>query len=754
MLKSVNEIWALGFAIHWLAPKSKRPLGKAWSKGPRKTWPELTAQYQDGMNVGVRLGRASKVGEGYLAVIDCDVKSTDPRHLKEMEEKVEELFPFQDFPRVISGRGNGSQHLYCLTPEPTSSKLLFRSKEKVKVMMPSVAATASETAALSPLEVKTGFRLRAAWELSVMGEGSQVVLPPSIHPDSGRRYRWDSGHPPALSDLPILLGLVNLAKDVGPTPTSGEEVFVPVKVDLVKSRLSDHMVGVIEDGDGVTDRSASLMGAALSMMNVGMTRQEILSVLTDRSNFLGETAYDHAKTDSRLEAAKWVGRFTLDKIEREGSAEVAFADFDLDDAPKLSKEESLAQVAELAMSRGFQVERQANGKIANTLRNTIHLILEVSKDMFRRDTFRNLDSYGHDSPWNPRHEGDPIEDIDIVNLNVWFTAKHGFEPGKDKLIQAVSHIASVNHFNPARQYLNSLPPWDGKPRINMWMKDFLNAEGPEPYLMDISRKFLCAMIARVLEPGVQFDSVLILEGPQRCGKSTTARILGGEWFSDAHLDIRNKDTVQLLQGYWVNELGELSSVRKSDVDMLKAFISCRFDRIRPAYGRLVQTFPRQGVFIGTTNNSDYAKDTTGNTRFWSVRVGQCDTTGLVEVRDQLFAEARLVWEMLGEALYLDSRESQEQAAQVQHGRMAENPLAEALADFFEAERKREGGMNVEMFERKALFTPGDSPCAEADLLDTRFSWQLAEALKRLGYERKQMRRGEDHHRVWFWVLKK
>ena len=108
--------------------------------------------------------------------------------------------------------------------------------------------------------------------------------------------------------------------------------------------------------------------------------------------------------------------------------------------------------------------------------------------------------------------------------------------------------------------------------------------GPEPYLEAISRKFLCAAVARILQPGIKFDHMLILEGPQGIGKSSAANILGGEWFSDPSINIGDKDSIQALHGKWIIEMGELSSLTKADVEKLKAYITCRSDYIRLPYG--------------------------------------------------------------------------------------------------------------------------------------------------------------------------
>lgn len=167
MIDQIEHLVEAGFALHWLKPRSKSPFAENWSDKPVASLKALRASYRDGYNVGVRLGKWSKVGGAYLHVIDYDIN--DPDLADEAESALREMFPgYEEFPTVKSGSGGKSRHFYILCDQPLYSRRLARSKEKIEI----------------------DGKLYDAWQIDLFGTGKQVVLPPSIHPDTLKPYRW------------------------------------------------------------------------------------------------------------------------------------------------------------------------------------------------------------------------------------------------------------------------------------------------------------------------------------------------------------------------------------------------------------------------------------------------------------------------------------------------------------------------------------------------------------------------------------
>jgi predicted P-loop ATPase len=172
----------------------------------------------------------------------------------------------------------------------------------------------------------------------------------------------------------------------------------------------------------------------------------------------------------------------------------------------------------------------------------------------------------------------------------------------------------------------------------------------------------------------------ILTGPQGIGKSTFLRILGQSWYSDSLQTFEGKEASEMIQGIWINEIGELSGFNRSETNAVKQFLSRTEDIYREPFGKRTKAYPRRCVFFGTTNDSEFLKDRTGNRRFWPVDVGikpaKKSVWNLLPLEvDLVWAEAYLYWQ-LGETLYLTGEA--EAAAKTEQEAHAESNAREGI----------------------------------------------------------------------------
>lgn len=232
-------------------------------------------------------------------------------------------------------------------------------------------------------------------------------------------------------------------------------------------------------------------------------------------------------------------------------------------------------------------------------------------------------------------------DGDTARAHIWLARHYGIRVSDKDLEGAILVTAEANAVHPVRDYLESLRgQWDGESRLRTWLNVVFTAEGDARYLEAVGVMWPVSAVARILRPGCKVDSVLILEGDQGLKKSTALKVLAGEWFSDAPMQLGDKDSYQLIQGVWVYELAELDALNKSEVTTAKAFFSQQHDRFRPPFAKSVKEFKRQCVVVGTTNQDEYLRDYSGNRRYWPVHcTRRTDLDWIRRNRTQLWAEA-------------------------------------------------------------------------------------------------------------------
>lgn len=339
-------------------------------------------------------------------------------------------------------------------------------------------------------------------------------------------------------------------------------------------------------------------------------------------------------------------------------AQAAADDFDgLDDA-ELPEDYTDEWKAELEYTK--------SGKLLCNIANII-LILENDPALaghIVHDLFTGMDSAKDGLPWNKN--ANQWTDTDDANLRVWLE-KHYDITGKEKIADALTAVLTRHSYHPIRDYLSGLT-WDGVPRLDRIIIDYMGAEDSE-LNRAMSRKHFVAAVARVFNPGCKYDYCLIMSGAEGIGKSTLLRVMGGRWFNDSITTLEGKEGMEQLRRAWVVELGELSSIKRSDVEQVKAHLSKQVDIYRAAYARRVLEHPRQCVFCGTTNEALFLKGDTGNRRFWVIpvvaelRKYKDWSEAIRRDRDQLWAEAVHYYKQ-GEPLYL-SEELEAQAKQRQ-----------------------------------------------------------------------------------------
>jgi predicted P-loop ATPase len=512
-------------------------------------------------------------------------------------------------------------------------------------------------------------------KIDIRGEGGYVVAPPSIHP-SGAVYSWLAADVQPTEAPEALLELI-LAPDIAPAPIQAP----PSGVVVERARKYLEQVDPAISGDYGHD--ALYRAACILVVDFDLDTETAYSLLASDYNPKCVPPWSEKEIRHKVaDAAKKPGpRGKLleggDRAPHGGQGPAPIA------PDTYQSKRSIGD---------WPVNLNDKGRPVICI-HTAEVILSRDQDWLAPDgspivawdEFRNCVVLRRAPPW--RHHlppGRPFEpdtkwsDVDDIRLSSWFSELYGLTFNNlSMLAAAVLRIAHENPIHPVREYLESLPKWDEVERLPNWLFNYLGAQST-PYTKDVGKWWMISAVARVMRPGSQSDHVLIPEGLQGAGKTSTFRILAvkPEWFLEFQGDIGGRDALEKLLGKWLVEMPELDGMGKAEVRKVKAFFTALCDTYRPAYGRRSVDFVRHCVFAGTTNDYEYLKDPSGNRRFWPVRCGAINLKGLEQDRDQLWAEA--VWRFKQGEKYWPTTDEEKERCRAEQDRRFDSDLWEEL----------------------------------------------------------------------------
>jgi predicted P-loop ATPase len=391
--------------------------------------------------------------------------------------------------------------------------------------------------------------------------------------------------------------------------------------------------------------------------------------------------------------------------------------------------------------------------ILHAMRRDVALIGLVGLNEFSHQVFKL-----RATPW-PSRPG-VWQEVDDYKLAEYLVTRFEWSgsPSGEALAQALKVVAGEHAFHPVRERYEVLV-WDGTPLLDEWLFIALGQQRGAmtsrraQYIAHVGRWFLMGMVRRAMEPGCKFDYMLVLEGPQGFRKSTLGRVLAGEYFSDTHLNLGDKDSYLQLQGRTLHEFSELHSLNGKDVTLVKAFVSSTTDYLRAPFDKRPAEYPRQCVFFGTSNNAKWARDRSGNRRFWPIEITQpIDTDWVAAHVDQLLAEA-VVRVKAGERCYPTHEEERQWFMPEQAKRVQSTATEEALFQYLCGNRNSKGATSVELPLQVTLVG-----CLENIGLDVAKSAsnrmvqsEVIELLHKWGWQHKRASKAQDGVRPWVYV---
>ena len=383
-------------------------------------------------------------------------------------------------------------------------------------------------------------------------------------------------------------------------------------------------------------------------------------------------------------------------------------------------------------------ETTKSGRIKATL-NNLHKALNnpqfsdinVAYDMFKDQIMYYV---GNSSKWLP------LTDDAYTKFRIELP-KLGFEEIPAPLMKdVVNFTAKQNKFDSAQQWLNGLE-WDGEPRIKNFNSVYFNTVDT-PYTQAAGLYMWTALAGRTLDPGCQSDMVPVYEGAQGDGKSTAVAAIAPNINMTTEISFLDDEdkTSRKMRGCLVAEIAELRGIGTKDAESIKAFITRRYDRLRPLYQEFTTDIPRRCIFIGTTNQKDFLGDASGERRWLPLSSGKVDTAGIIRDRDQLWAEAAVIYKEKGVCW----QEAQELAPN-EHGDFTyedlwQNPIASYLKD-----TSAQSDYEFDLTSASILYGALELDFKHQKRFD---EMRVAKVMKNLGYEKQRKMLNGERKNVW------
>ncbi len=601
--------------------------------------------------------------------------------------------------------------------------------------------------------------------LDIRGDGGYIIAPPSLHV-SGQRYVWEVTHAP--DDLPL----------------------APCPAWLLALCQASRQASAVEAGAPIPSgqRNATLFKLGCSLRARGFAHPAILAAL-DAINTT--QCQPPIQTDELTQIAASCATYQAGTAAQNGAEET------LDNNPK-----DISRARRL--SGGWQAE--SHERLSTPLQpwNGAEETLDNNpKDISRaRRLSGGWQAESHErlstplQPWREllltKKNGDPTGNIGNIGLilanhptwtgRFWWDAVRGMAmldetPFTEELLTTIAQWLHTQerlalsttrplkdclmvecHKQPRdllQLWLNTLPPWDGVPRLSQWLSDVAGVHN-DAYGQAVSRILPLSMVARAMQPGCLYRYVVILEGPENTGKSSLVHALAtSEWCVDLAQALESKESHMIIQGAWLAELPELDSLSRTEDSRLKAFITLQEDRWIPKYSNYPVVVPRRTIFVGTTNEEGYLKGQTGNTRYLPLQTHAIDVDILMQMRDQLFAEALHVYREVGASWWHLSEEVVGKAAAQREQRRQATVYETDLQDWLEDRRFTEYHGDGPAVYRPVHHEVSWPDIAQWYLKIDREKWkdislqkQIATSLKILGWHQEVVWRGSKACRVW------
>lgn len=488
---------------------------------------------------------------------------------------------------------------------------------------------------------------------------------------------------------------------------------------------------LLEGVEAEQDRSGLLHASGVALYAMGLDDQTVFSILVNNEHSLA-VALDHRRQDvDRAQLYLW--REHCQKAKPKAANAVASPD-------EFEMVVSASSGALPPTLPAFRRDKQGGiyatvDNVSKAVRRSDFCGIDIGFDVFRDEIMYSPQGLGQ---WQP------FTDADYTRLRITLENR-GFKPiGRELIRDVVLLVSQDNRFDSAIAWLRPLQ-WDGTARVETFLHSYLGVDDT-PYTRAVSRYMWTAMAGRVMHPGVKADMVPILVGEQGVGKSRAVAAMSPnpEFFAEVSLHEKDDNLSRLMRGRLVAEIGELRGLHTKELESIKAFITRTHENWIPKYREFAIQFPRRLIFIGTTNKDEFLADETGNRRWLPVRVQSTDTQAIERDREQLWAEARELFQLLG----VDYRAAEQMSSAAHAEHTIADTWVESVGKWLHEPDPLTGDKPVDRSHLRVQEVLTKALGFENRQIARREEMRMGSVLRALGYHRTKVREGKS----LFWAF--
>ncbi len=216
-------------------------------------------------------------------------------------------------------------------------------------------------------------------------------------------------------------------------------------------------------------------------------------------------------------------------------------------------------------------------------------------------------------------------------------------------IYNVLHSEYVLQFNPFREFLFNLKPWDGITDYIGELADTVRVKGDQQRFKHYFRKWFVNILPTLFEEHSVNHEILVLIGPQGSYKTTWFNhLLPPElqryFYTKMNSGRITKDDQFTLTEFVLICLEEIDEMRPAELSQLKALVTMKGINERAAYGRNKEHRTHIASFCGTGNNIQFLNDPTGNRRWLPFEVEEIKDPNLYPFNyEGIYSQAFALW---------------------------------------------------------------------------------------------------------------